>query len=84
MEIADRAPMPSAILTRGLLHRGGPAPIKDVVLLNAACALLAFGRVTDLDQGLRLAERSLDSGRAAQRMEKFVLLSRSKMDEGKG
>ncbi|HUL39928.1 MAG TPA: anthranilate phosphoribosyltransferase [Methanomassiliicoccales archaeon] len=76
IDLADRAPMPSAVLVRQLLHLGQPAPARDVVLLNAACALFAFGRANDLDHGLRLAEHSLASGRAAQRMERFVALSR--------
>jgi anthranilate phosphoribosyltransferase len=75
-DLADRTPMSCAMLVRELLNRGGSAPARDVVLLNAACALLAFGRVSDLHQGLRLAEHSLDSGRAAKRMERFVASSR--------
>ena len=75
-DLADRSPVASATLLRRLLHEGGPDAARDVVLLNAACALLAFGRVADVDQGISLAERALDSGRAAQRLERFVAMSR--------
>lgn len=79
--LAERSPLSSAILVREILHCGRPKEAKEVVLLNAACALVAFGRACDLPQGLRLAEGSLDSGRAAQRLERFVSLSRERRAE---
>ncbi|MEM0449751.1 MAG: anthranilate phosphoribosyltransferase [Methanomassiliicoccales archaeon] len=80
--ICDRSPLNSAILIRNILHKGEPNEAKEIVLLNAACALMAFGIAQDVEQGLRLAERSILTGRAAKKMEIFVSLTR-KYKEGK-
>lgn len=75
-QISDRSAMRSAILMSDILHgkqRGAP---RDVVVLNAACGLLAFGRVSGIGNGIRMAEAAIDSGRAARRMEKYIALSR--------
>jgi anthranilate phosphoribosyltransferase len=45
-----------------LILQGEPGPRRDVVLLNAAAALLIAGRVPDLAQGVRLAADAIDSG----------------------
>jgi anthranilate phosphoribosyltransferase len=48
---------------------GKRSPRKDVVLLNAAAALVAAGRVNHLADGLPLASKSIDSGAAAEKLE---------------
>ncbi len=45
-----------------LILQGEPGPRRDVVLLNAAAALLIAGRAPDLAQGVRLAADAIDSG----------------------
>ena len=47
------------------------------MLLNAAAALLAAGKVTDFREGLSLAAESIDSGKALHKLEQFIHLSRS-------
>jgi anthranilate phosphoribosyltransferase len=44
---------------------GAPGPRRDVVLLNAAAALLVAGRASTLREGVALAAAALDDGRAA-------------------
>jgi anthranilate phosphoribosyltransferase len=56
---------------------GEPGPPRDVVLLNAAAALLIAGRVTRIQDGLRLAAEALDSGRAAGVLEDLRRVSSS-------
>jgi anthranilate phosphoribosyltransferase len=46
--------------------RGEPGARRDVVLLNAAAALLAAGRVERLEDGLELAALTVDAGQAAE------------------
>ena len=48
---------------------------RDIVLLNAAAALVVVGESGDLAGGLALAESSVDSGRAAQCLERLVRVS---------
>jgi anthranilate phosphoribosyltransferase len=46
------------------LLEGERGPRRDVVLLNAAAAMLVAGRASSLKNGLELAAESIDSGRA--------------------
>jgi anthranilate phosphoribosyltransferase len=42
------------------------------VLLNAAAAIVAGEKADTLEEGYRLAEESIDSGRALEKLEEFV------------
>ncbi|MGH2726068.1 MAG: anthranilate phosphoribosyltransferase, partial [Actinomycetota bacterium] len=48
---------------------GEPGPIRDAVVLNAGCALVAAGAARELSEGLALAVESIDSGRARGALE---------------
>ena len=64
----------SAVAIREVLEgKGGAA--RDIVLLNAAAALLAGDVVETLQDGVAAAANSIDSGGARERMESFVELS---------
>ncbi|HJV34682.1 anthranilate phosphoribosyltransferase [Geomonas sp.] len=54
---------------------GKPGPKRQVVLLNAAYALVAAGKAADVAEGIRIAEDTIDSGRAARQLEKLVALT---------
>jgi anthranilate phosphoribosyltransferase len=54
---------------------GQPGPARDVVLLNAAAALTVAGRVADMGEGLAAAAESVDSGRAAALLDRWVEIS---------
>ena len=64
----------SARILRGVL-RGEPGPARDVVLLNAAAALLAADRVTTLKDGAVMAAESIDGGKALRKLDGLVTLS---------
>jgi anthranilate phosphoribosyltransferase len=51
---------------------GVKSPRRDVVLLNAAAALVAAGRADHLADGLPLAATSIDSGAAAKKLQALV------------
>ena len=57
---------------RALLAGEASADLRDIVLLNAAAALLAADIAPNLGEGLRQARESLDSGAAQRAMERFV------------
>ena len=42
--------------------QGAPGPRRDVVLLNAAAALIIAGRAADFAEGVRCAADAIDSG----------------------
>lgn len=62
----------NADITRDILAGRERSSRRDVVVLNAAAALVAAGRAADLPAGITLANESLDSGAALAVMEKFV------------
>jgi anthranilate phosphoribosyltransferase len=51
---------------------GKKSPRRDVVLLNAAAALVAAGKADHLADALPLASKSIDSGSAADKLESLV------------
>jgi anthranilate phosphoribosyltransferase len=57
--------------------RGETGPRRDIVLVNAAAALLAAGPATDLRAGMRLAAHSIDSGAAWKKVEQLALFSQN-------
>jgi len=62
-------PRTNAGIARDVLS-GARGPRRDVVLLNAAAALVVAGRVADLREGVREAAAALDDGRAARVLER--------------
>jgi len=54
---------------------GESGPIRDVVLLNAAAALVAADKVTEFGDGIALAAEAVDTGRAEQKLRELARLS---------
>jgi anthranilate phosphoribosyltransferase len=63
---------------------GEPGPVRDVVALNAAAALVVAEAAPDLGIGLEQAIAAIESGKAAAVLETFVLTSKAARaaDEG--
>src|SRR5438105_3846962 len=55
--------------------KGRKGPFRDVAILNAAAALLVAGRAHDLEGGILLAKKSIDSGEAEGRLGRLLALS---------
>jgi len=49
--------------------KGRKCPKRDVVILNAAAALIAAGKAESFDDGVKLARESIDSGKAMEKLE---------------
>ncbi len=56
---------------------GKKSPCRDIVLLNAAAALAAAGRADHIAQAIPIAIESIDSGKAAAKLEALVHFSES-------
>ena len=54
---------------------GERGPYRDVVLVNAAAALVIADRAGELAGGLALARSSIDEGAAAERLERLIAVS---------
>ncbi len=62
---------------------GEIGPVRDIVTLNAAAALVVADLAADLAEGLELARTVLDDGRAAGTLEAFTRVSRdARAEEG--
>ncbi len=55
--------------------KGERGPRRDIVLLNAAAALIVAGKVKDLKEGIILSEKSIDSGAALEKLERLIELT---------
>jgi anthranilate phosphoribosyltransferase len=58
----------NAAIIRTIL-RGEKSPRRDVVILNAAAALVAAGKADRIAEAVPLAVRSIDSGAAAKKLD---------------
>ena len=54
---------------------GKRGPFRDIVLLNAAAALIVGGKAANLTDGVALAAHSIESGAAAKALERLVEVS---------
>jgi anthranilate phosphoribosyltransferase len=75
-DLRGGTPPENAALLRAVLD-GERGHRRDVVLLNAAAAIIAAGHADDWSQGLSVAAESLDSGRARQALESMVKAARN-------
>lgn len=75
-ELAVRSPEDSAERIRAVLA-GKQGPDRDIVLLNAAAALVVAGAVDDIAAGLAPAEEAISSGAAGAALDKLVEISNS-------
>ncbi|TGU72587.1 anthranilate phosphoribosyltransferase [Geomonas terrae] len=64
----------NAVIVRDILS-GKDGAKRRIVLLNAAYALLAAGKVQDVAEGIRLATETIDSGSGLKQLERLVALT---------
>jgi anthranilate phosphoribosyltransferase len=55
---------------------GDPGARRDIVLLNAAAALVAAGQATDFREGIKQATEAIDSGQAMKKLEALREITR--------
>lgn len=70
-DLKGGSPEENADITLDIL-KGGKGPRRDIVLLNSSAALVAAGRAKDLDEGIRLAEASIDGEQAVSKLNLLV------------
>jgi anthranilate phosphoribosyltransferase len=67
-------PQESAAIVRGVLQ-GDQGPARDVVLFNGGAALYVGGSALTIQDGMRLAAESIDSGKAREKLSRLVELT---------
>ena len=61
----------NAEITLSILN-GEKGPRRNAVILNSAAGLYVAGKVDSLEDGVKLAEEIIDSGKALNQLEKFI------------
>jgi anthranilate phosphoribosyltransferase len=64
-------PAENAALIRGIFE-GANGPCRDVVILNAAAALVVGGTARDFREGAQLAAQAITSGGAAEKLRQLI------------
>lgn len=65
-------PEDNAAITRAIINGTDRGPKRNAVCLNAGAALYITGAVDTIVEGVRLAERLIDEGKAAAKLEEFI------------
>jgi anthranilate phosphoribosyltransferase len=73
-DVAGGPPELNAAVTRRIFA-GEAGPARDLAALNAGAAIYVAGRAETLETGVRAAEQALDSGAAAEALDRLVALS---------
>ena len=73
-DLVGGTPQENAEITRAILN-GEKGPKRNAVLLNAAAALYVAGKADSMADGVKLAEKVIDTGLAKAQLERFIKLS---------
>ena len=73
-DLVGGTPTENAAITRAVLN-GEKGPRRNAVLLNAGAALYIGGQAATVREGTELAASLIDSGRAADTLQKFIEIS---------
>jgi anthranilate phosphoribosyltransferase len=73
-DLKGGTPEENARITREILN-GAKGPKRDAVLMNAGASLYIGGKADSFADGIKLAAEIIDSGKALETLEKFILVS---------
>lgn len=59
-------------ITKGILNGSITGSKRNIVLLNAGCALYTIGKVASVQEGVSLAAEMIDSGKALEKLQELV------------
>ncbi|MCC6905308.1 MAG: anthranilate phosphoribosyltransferase [Anaerolineae bacterium] len=74
-ELLGGEPPANASIMRGVLSGDIDDAKRDVVILNAAAAIIAAGRADTWEEGMRIAEESINSGAALDKLNRLLAFS---------
>ena len=74
-DIKGGCPEENATILRQILS-GGKGPKRDIVVFNAAAALFVAGKAPSFRDGAKLAQDSIDSGKALAALDSLIALSK--------
>ncbi|WP_198304473.1 anthranilate phosphoribosyltransferase [Arcobacter vandammei] len=74
-DIVGEGPEVNAQITRDILAGREKGAKLDIVLLNAAAALLVDGKAKDLKEGIKMAQDAINGGNAKRKLEEIIKFS---------
>jgi anthranilate phosphoribosyltransferase len=78
-DLRGGTPQENAEVVRAVFEGRDRSARRTAILLNAAGAIAAGGHAADLREGLALAEETVDSGAAADRLDELIAFSRAEV-----
>ncbi|MDR2518529.1 MAG: anthranilate phosphoribosyltransferase [Spirochaetaceae bacterium] len=78
-DLSGGSPSENALITRDILS-GAQGPKRDAVVLNSAAALYIARPFLTIPEAIRIAEETIDSGKALAQLERFIDLSNKGTD----
>ncbi len=78
-DVKGGTPEENAQITRDILSGKEQGAKRDIVLLNAGCALYVTGNAETIADGIKLAEESIDSGKALRKLEELIEFTNSEV-----
>jgi anthranilate phosphoribosyltransferase len=76
-DIVGGTPDENAKITLSILEGKERGAKRDIVLLNSGIALYACEKAGSIGEGVKLAEESVDSGKALAKLKQYVEMSNS-------
>lgn len=70
-DLAGKDPLKNAQIIQDIL-KGKKGPKRDIVVLNSAAAFYLAGKTKDINEGIILAQKSIDDGLAISILEKLI------------
>lgn len=74
-ELLGGTPQENAAITRAILEGKERGAKRDAAVINAAAALFVAGKAGSMKDAVKLAEETIDSGKALAKLQQFVELS---------
>jgi anthranilate phosphoribosyltransferase len=71
-EMLGGTPEENAKIARDILEGKDHGPKRQAVCLNAGAALYIGGKASSMEEGVRLAEKLIDDGSAAKKLQEFI------------
>ncbi|MDO4337260.1 MAG: anthranilate phosphoribosyltransferase [Eubacteriales bacterium] len=65
-------PQENAAITRAILSGEERGPKRQAVCLNAGASFYITGKASSMEEGVRMAEKMIDSGAASRKLEEFI------------
>jgi anthranilate phosphoribosyltransferase len=71
-DLLGGTPQENASTIRNIMNGSDTGPKKDITLLNAAAGIVVGGKAEDLKEGLMIARKALEDGKADKKLQQYI------------